>query len=540
MKLTNVKVSRKLWGLIAILVSLLVIFEFDAYYNQYNESLKARKQQVKEQVENAYSLIQYYHDQASVIGEEAAKEQALKAVAALRYGSGGYFWINDYQHTLLMHPLKPQLNGSDVTNKTDASGNHHWQAMVTTVKQQGEGFVEYTYKGPQVDTPEEKVSYVKGLKDWNWIVGSGVFYTDVKAAFWSNVKVSLIIETLLVLAALTLSCFVVRSIVRPLKAVTAHLQTVASGDMTQHLELNRKDELGILADSANQMSLALGNTLGSVSNAIQELQAVSLQMRTNTANTKGGMDAQFNEVEKLATAMNEMSYSIRDVANNAKDTANATQVVQETTRSSSKDLSETNQNIQTLTHHVEGANTVIIELLSQTQEIESVLGVIGDISEQTNLLALNAAIEAARAGEQGRGFAVVADEVRTLASRTQSSTVEIRNIIEKLQQQSSNASQSMATSTEQAEKGAERMRNAANNLAKMLQQVDEVSDSSVQIASAAEQQGQVAEEINSNLMGIREVSERVLQEADEVSQGSEMIAKMADALRVQINQFRFN
>ena len=540
MKLTNMKVSRKLWGLIAILVSLLVIFEFDAYYKQYNESLKARKQQVKEQVENAYSLIQYYHDQASVIGEDTAKQQALKAVAALRYGSGGYFWINDYQHTLLMHPLKPQLNGSDVTNKTDASGNHHWQAMVTTVKQQGEGFVEYTYKGPQVDTPEEKVSYVKGLKDWNWIVGSGVFYTDVKAAFWSNVKVSLIIETLLVLAALTVSCFVVRSIVRPLKAVTAHLQTVASGDMTQHLELNRKDELGILADSANQMSLALGNTLGSVSNAIQELQAVSLQMRTNTANTKGGMDAQFNEVEKLATAMNEMSYSIRDVANNAKDTANATQVVQETTRSSSKDLSETNQNIQTLTHHVEGANTVIIELLSQTQEIESVLGVIGDISEQTNLLALNAAIEAARAGEQGRGFAVVADEVRTLASRTQSSTVEIRNIIEKLQQQSSNASQSMATSTEQAEKGAERMRNAANNLAKMLQQVDEVSDSSVQIASAAEQQGQVAEEINSNLMGIREVSERVLQEADEVSQGSEMIAKMADALRVQINQFRFN
>ncbi len=540
MKLTNVKVSRKLWGLIAILVSLLVIFEFDAYYNQYNESLKARKQQVKEQVENAYSLIRYYHDQASVIGEETAKEQALKAVAALRYGSGGYFWINDYQHTLLMHPLKPQLNGSDVTNKTDASGNLHWQAMVTTVKQQGEGFVEYTYKGPQVDTPEEKVSYVKGLKDWNWIVGSGVFYTDVKAAFWSSVKVSLIIETLLVLAALTVSCFVVRSIVRPLKAVTAHLQTVASGDMTQHLELNRKDELGILADSANQVSLALGNTLGSVSNAIQELQAVSLQMRTNTANTKGGMDAQFNEVEKLATAMNEMSYSIRDVANNAKDTANATQVVQETTRSSSKDLSETNQNIQTLTHHVEGANTVIIELLSQTQEIESVLGVIGDISEQTNLLALNAAIEAARAGEQGRGFAVVADEVRTLASRTQSSTVEIRNIIEKLQQQSSNASQSMATSTEQAEKGAERMRNAANNLAKMLQQVDEVSDSSVQIASAAEQQGQVAEEINSNLMGIREVSERVLQEADEVSQGSEMIAKMADALRVQINQFRFN
>lgn len=540
MRIADIKVSRKLWGLIALLVGLLVIFEFQAYSSQYQSALEARKLQVKEQVDNAYSLIEFYHAQAPIIGEQKAKEQALQAVAALRYGKGGYFWINDYQHTLLMHPLKPQLNGSNVKNKTDAGGKHHWQDMVSTVKQNGEGFVEYTYKGPQVDEPEDKVSYVKGLKDWGWIIGSGVFLTDVQQAFWDTTLVSVIIETIMVLVALAMSCFLVRSIVRPLKAVTAHLQIVASGDMTHHLELNRKDELGILADSANQMSSSLANTLGSVAQAIDELQAVSVQMQGNTSNTKRGMDNQFNEVEKLATAMNEMSYSIRDVANNAKDTAQATQVVQDTTRSSSTDLNETNHNIQTLTHHVEGANSVIIELLSQTKDIESVLGVIGDISEQTNLLALNAAIEAARAGEQGRGFAVVADEVRTLASRTQSSTVEIRQIIEKLQQQSSEASSSMASSTQQAELGAERMRNAAQNLEKMLMQVDDVSDRSVQIASAAEQQGQVAEEINSNLMGIREVSERVLQEADEVAQGSQLVTKMAESLRIQISQFRFN
>lgn len=404
MNIANIKVSRKLWGLITILVSLLVIFEVDAYYSQYQSALNDRKAQVKEQVENAFSLLQYYHDQAPVIGETQAKEQALKALAALRYGDGGYFWINDYQHTLLMHPLKPQLNGKDVTNTKDASGNFHWQAMVSVVKQNGEGYVEYTYKGPQVDTPEDKVSYVKGLKDWGWIVGSGVFYTDVQQAFWADVKISAAIESILVLLALTLSCFTVRGIVRPLKTVTDHLQVVASGDMTTHLELNRKDEIGILADSANQVSRSLGATLGNVANAIEELQTVSLQMRSNTVNTKQGMDAQFSEVEKVAAAMNEMSYSIRDVAGNAKDTANATQLVQETTRSSSTDLNETNQNIQSLTQNVEGANKVIIELLSQTKEIESVLGVIGDISEQTNLLALNAAIEAARAGEQGRSF----------------------------------------------------------------------------------------------------------------------------------------
>ena len=541
MKLADIKVSRKLWGLISLLVVLLITFEFTAYITLYRELLDARKVQVQEQVENAYSLVKYYHDRSDELGEETAKAQALEALAALRYDDGsGYFWVNDYQHVLLMHPLKPQLKGKDVTNTTDAAGKHHWQEMVSTVKRNGEGFVEYQYQGPQVDYPEDKVSYVKGLRDWGWIIGSGVFYTDVQEAFWSDVKRSVIIESLVVLLALSLSCFIVRGIVRPLKTVTAHLQTVSSGDLTSHIDMKRKDELGILADSANQMSLSLSTTLSQVAHAINELQTVSLQMSSNTAETQRGMDAQFQEVEKVASAMNEMSYSIRDVADNAKDTAQATNTVQETTRTSSQDLNATNENIQALTLHVEQANKVIIELLSQTKEIDSVLGVIGDISEQTNLLALNAAIEAARAGEAGRGFAVVADEVRSLASRTQTSTVEIRAIIEKLQQKSSDASDSMATSATQAEQGAERMRTAAENLSNTLVQVDDVSNRSIEIASAAEQQGQVAEEINSNLIGIREVSERVLEGSHEVTKGSEMVANMAESLRKQINQFRFN
>ncbi|WP_245957931.1 methyl-accepting chemotaxis protein [Marinomonas piezotolerans] len=540
MTLNDISVRKKLWGLIGLLIALLLAFEVVAYTSLYRELLDDRKAQVKEQVESAYSLISYYESQSDQLGLETAQQQAKQAIAALRYGNGGYFWINDYQHTLIMHPLKPQLNGKDLTNTQDASGQFHWQAMVNVVTKEGEGYVEYTYKGPQVDKPEEKVSYVKGLKSWGWIVGSGVFLSDVKETFWTEVRTSALVESFVVIIALVLSSVIVRSIVQPLQAVTQHLQTIAGGDLTAKLKLNRNDELGKLANSANYMSDSLSKTLGQVAIAIDELQAVSTQMLSNTTATQQGMNSQFNEVEKLATAMNEMSYSIRDVANNAKDTASATLSVQDVTRSSSSDLNETNQNIQTLTHHVEGANQVITELLSQTKEIDSVLGVIGDISEQTNLLALNAAIEAARAGELGRGFAVVADEVRSLASRTQSSTVEIKAIIEKLQSQSSEASQSMATSTEQAEQSAARMKAAAHKLDTMLDQVDDVSDRSTQIASAAEQQGQVAEEINSNLMGIRDVSERVLQDSEEVAQGSNMIAQMADSLRHQINQFRFS
>ncbi|WP_421855988.1 methyl-accepting chemotaxis protein [Marinomonas sp.] len=539
MKLSSIKVSYKLWGLICTLVTLLIVFSAMAYSELHSELLNARQLQVKEQVDSAYSLVKYYGEQAPVIGEEKAKQSALAALSALRFGDDGYFWVNDMQTTLLMHPFKPQNAGKSMKETTDANGFHHWQEMVSVVKSQGEGYVHYAYKGPQVSQPEDKVSYVKGYKPWGWVIGSGVLYSNVTDIFWDAVKKSAVIELILVLIALIGSVTIVRNITRPLKTVTEHLQHISDGDLTKQLDMQRGDEIGILANAANHVSVSLNDTLLEVDHAITELQAVCVQMQGNSLHTKQGMDHQFQEVEMLATAMNEMSYSIRDVAQHAKDTADATQMVQTITRQSSQDLDATNEDIQSLTKNIEGANDVIIKLLEQTGDIDSVLGVIGDISEQTNLLALNAAIEAARAGELGRGFAVVADEVRSLASRTQGSTVEIRTIIEKLQHQSKEASTSMASSTQQAERGADRMHFAAENLKNMLIQVDDVSARSHQIASAAEQQGTVAEEINHNIMGIREVSEKVLEDSQQVSEGSTIIAKMTDELSKKIKQFQF-
>ncbi|UTW00322.1 methyl-accepting chemotaxis protein [Marinomonas rhizomae] len=539
MKLSSIKVSYKLWGLIATLVTLLIVFSAMAYNELHSELLNARQLQVKEQVDSAYSLVKHYGDQAPIIGEAQAKQSALKALSALRFGDEGYFWVNDMQTKLLMHPFKPEITGKSMANVTDVNGFHHWQAMVSIVKNKGEGYVNYAYKGPQVSQPEDKVSYVKGYQPWGWVIGSGVLYSGVTDIFWAAVQKSAVIELILVLIALIGSVTIVRNITRPLKTVTEHLQHISDGDLTKQLDMQRGDEIGILAKAANRASESLNDTLLEVDHAITELQAVCVQMQSNSLHTKQGMDHQFQEVEMLATAMNEMSYSIRDVAQHAKDTADATQTVQTITRQSSQDLDATNEDIQTLTKNIEGANDVIIKLLEQTGDIDSVLGVIGDISEQTNLLALNAAIEAARAGELGRGFAVVADEVRSLASRTQGSTVEIRTIIEKLQHQSKEASVSMATSTQQAERGADRMHVAAENLKNMLMRVDDVSARSHQIASAAEQQGTVAEEINHNIMGIREVSEKVLEDSQQVSEGSTMIANMTDDLSKKIKQFQF-
>lgn len=539
MSLSNLKVSQKLWILIGALVALLIIFEGIAYSGLYKAQLDNRKLQVKDQVSNAHSLLVYYAKQESILGEEEAKKQALAALSALRFGDGGYFWVNDMDTNLIMHPLKPQLAGKNMKDVTDPNGKRQWQAMVDVVKKQNEGYVEYSYLGPNVKTPEEKVSYVKGYKPWGWLIGSGVFYSDVKADFWSTFTQSAVVEGILILLALVLSVIIVRNITRPLKLVTDHLQYIANGDMTKQLNLERGDEIGLLANAANTVSASLNTTLTRVAHAIVELQALCITMQRNSTHTLQGMNQQFIEVEQLSSAMTEMSQSINEVVQHAKDTAGVSLSVQNTTKQSSHDLNATNSSIQDLTKKMISANDVITQLLAQTNDIDSVLGVIGAISEQTNLLALNAAIEAARAGETGRGFAVVADEVRTLASRTQGSTVEIRAIIEKLQEQSKAASSSMTVSTQQAGQSAESLGIAVENLKTILEQIDDVSGRSMQIASAAEQQGVVAEEINHSLMGIRTVSEKVLEDSRQVSDSSKMITDMTNALNDQIKQFRF-
>ncbi|TDO98112.1 methyl-accepting chemotaxis protein [Marinomonas balearica] len=539
MALKDVSVTTKLWSLLVGFLIIMITFEAAAYTELYHSLLSGRKQQVKEQVQNAYSLIDHYVSLTDELGKKEAQRQAIHAVSSLRFGEKGYFWINDLNHTLLAHPLRPNSIGNDMTQIQDPSGQYHWQAMVNIANSKGEGFIEYYFQPPNSEEAQSKVSYVKKVNDWGWVVGAGVYYSEVTQDFWSEFKLSFSIEGVILLVALLLSSSLVRNITLPLKQLTNHLQVLANGNMIERVSIDRNDEIGKLAFAANTLSDHLNHTLSNVANAISELQSVTVQMKENTSNTERGVNNQFQEVDKLAAAMNEMSYSIKDVAQHAKDTAIATQSVQVITQESSQNLSETNHNIHVLTQHVEEANQVIIQLLKQTTDIDSVLGVIGDISEQTNLLALNAAIEAARAGEMGRGFAVVADEVRSLASRTQHSTVEIQKIIATLQSQSASAAESMQNSTQKAEESADIMNIAADKLTYMTTEVSDVSSRSDHIATAASQQGSVAEEINENLLGIRNVSEKVLEDTKQLSDGSRLIAEMASSLHSQISQFKF-
>lgn len=540
MEIRHWPVARKLALLIGLLFATLTLVELNSLYRLYDELLSARKVQVQEQVQSASSLIQHYYDKRAELGEAEAKKQALDAIASLRYGKNGYFWVNDMQHKLVMHPIKKDTIGKDMTNIKDASGKLHWQEMVRVVRAQGEGFVDYTYKGPQFKQPKDKVSYVKGFQEWGWVVGSGVYLSDVADIFWAALTESAMFQVVLFSLAIWGSIVMVRNITRPLNRMLETVRFIAAGDMTHTIDLKRRDEIGQLADEVDAMTRSLKTVLTDVELASEQLRSHTGAMSQNTAETRNGMDRQFSEVDKLASAMTEMSSTIQEVARNATETAEATREASQQAQTGQEEVRQTVDAIELLSRHVSEAGGVMSKLSHQTDKIGEVINVIREISDQTNLLALNAAIEAARAGEAGRGFAVVADEVRNLASRTQGSTGEIQHIIEQLQLQAANANRTMGQSSEEAQHSVTQMIRAGADLDAIVEHIRHVSDMSTQIASAAEQQGSVAEEINHNLFDIRSISQDVLDRAATIYLSSQEIANMADGLSKRLSRFRLS
>lgn len=313
---------------------------------------------------------------------------------------------------------------------------------------------------------------------------------------------------------------------------------MAQGDLTVTADYQSEDELGRVAKAFNQMRERFHSMVQQVSSATVQLAAAAQQTSAVNMQTGAGVRRQQSEVEQVATAMHEMTTTVQEVAHSAAGAALAAQQADQEAADGKRVVSQTGEVIDALASEVEKAAAVIRQLEQDSDKIGSVLEVIRSIAEQTNLLALNAAIEAARAGEQGRGFAVVADEVRTLASRTQQSTTEIQGMIEKLQSGSSSAMKVMEASCSQARKGVEQVAQAGDTLDCITRSVATINDMNAQIASAAEEQSSVAEEINRNIVTVSELAEQTSVGAQQTATTSEELARLAEQLQGMVGQFR--
>ncbi|WP_127477581.1 HAMP domain-containing methyl-accepting chemotaxis protein [Sulfurivermis fontis] len=313
---------------------------------------------------------------------------------------------------------------------------------------------------------------------------------------------------------------------------------MAEGDLTTRANYKAQDELGRVATAFNRMGERFHSMVQQLSGATGQLAAAAEETSAITEQTSSGIRQQQSETEQVATAMNEMTATVQEVAHSAASAAEAAHKADDEALAGKQVVTRTIDVIDSLASEVEKAAGVIHQLEQDSEQIGTVLDVIRGIAEQTNLLALNAAIEAARAGEQGRGFAVVADEVRTLASRTQQSTAEIQGMIEKLQTGAANAVKVMEASRAQAQAGVEQVAQAGASLDSITRAVGTINDLNAQIASAAEEQSSVAEEINRNIVNISQVAEQTSQGAQQTAAASEELARLAEQLQGLVGQFR--
>lgn len=344
--------------------------------------------------------------------------------------------------------------------------------------------------------------------------------------------------TALALVLSILAAWVItRQITTPLQETLEVVERVASGDLSRNLKVDRKDELGKLQATIQRMTVSLRELVGGIRDGVTQIASAAEELSAVTEQTSAGVNSQKVETDQVATAMHEMTATVQEVARNAEEASEAAVTADRQARDGERVVNEAIAQIERLASAVGNSSEAMGALKQESDKIGSVLDVIKSVAEQTNLLALNAAIEAARAGEAGRGFAVVADEVRSLAQRTQKSTEEIEALIARLQSGTQQATTVMDSSRELSTSSVELTRRAGGSLANITKTVSSIQAMNQQIAAAAEEQSATAEEINRSIINVRDVSEQTSAASEETAASSVELARLGNHLQVLVSRF---
>ncbi|ENM3897366.1 chemotaxis protein [Vibrio cholerae] len=483
--------------------------------NQYREQLiDSKKAELKAYLMMGVTTVKALYE-SDKQGEN--KEAAKTLLKAMRFDSDGYFFAYNSQGINILHAINPALEGKNLYGMKDENGVEVIAGLIRSSKS-GDGFLNFSWHKPTINAQAPKLGYAEYLPKWDWVLGTGIYIDDIDiqvAEFraqreaqsaeqlWSILGLSVVgLIITIIVVSLLVSCGVA-----PLQHVVASLQDVAAGegDLTVRLKVESQDEVGEVAKAFNAFMDKLHPLIQDIRTSAEEVQYAAGELDSQTTQSSQQMNDHSLETDKVVTAVTEMSATAREVANNTNETSQAIESANSQIIEAQEEVNRAIEGIGELVHEVNLTSEAIQELSQQTEQITNVLNVIGGIADQTNLLALNAAIEAARAGEQGRGFAVVADEVRSLASRTQNSTQEISDMLSALHQGVSKAVSSMSISQQRGEKTAQESALIKERLAGISQSVGTIQDMGIQTASAAEQQSAVAEDINQNLVAIQQI-----------------------------------
>ncbi|MGO1232803.1 MAG: methyl-accepting chemotaxis protein [Marinobacter sp.] len=507
------------------------------------ELLSTHKQGLKNLVESARDVM--LEAKNNGWSEEEAKTEARERMRAITFDETNYVFVYDRDLNNLAYAPDPSKEGPVSNPDTRTLLRNIYNAAGN------DGFHQYEWMNPSSGNVEPKVSYARLIPEWNWMVGAGVYVTDIQAVLADTQEeiddataralgFILMVTVAVIVVATIIGMLVGRTVTGPLRQISDMMREIADGDgdLRHRLPEDGNDELALLGKRFNHFVVKIQDTVREVGATTDQVASAAEELSSVATETRQSVQEQGSETDQIASAINEMATTIQQIAGNANSVEGAASDADRMAREGGETITSAQVSVNHLSEEIESTAKGIDALAEKSGDIQQVLDVIHAVTEQTNLLALNAAIEAARAGEHGRGFSVVADEVRQLAKRSAESADQIREMIDGFVQESKASVERMSHSRKSSEETVERINHATSALNTIVGSVGHIHDQVTQIATAAEQQSQVAEEINQNVVRIVDAAQRSDTGVTQTNEASQELARLGEHLRELVGQFK--
>ena len=563
----RMSIRARIWGMVILFLLSLIGVSIVDIQTIAQVQLDEKKLKTRHLVDAAHSVIGHFHvlHQSGRMDEAAAQAAATAALKAMRYEDKEYFWINDLATPvprMVMHPAVPALDGKvldaerfncatsqqvGLTGKViDTGGKKNLFVAFNEVVNQGDsGYVTYDWPKPVAGggTTTElfpKLSYVRKFGPWGWVVGSGIYIDDVQQAERAQRMKIFSVVLVVGLLLIGIATLLARSITRPLFETIAAMRDIAQGegDLTKRLNVSGANEVKELATCFNQFASRIQSSIQQVSQAALRLHDSTVTLQGVAQHTAQSVQNQIGEAAQVAESVQGLASRATDINQSAEGAAAAAASADQEASAGQAVVAETIESINTVAVEVVKATDVIHDLEKDSHDIGGILETIRGIADQTNLLALNAAIEAARAGEQGRGFAVVADEVRKLAQSTQDATAQIQAMISKLQSKAVDAARVMEAGRSKVENSVGQAGRAGESLEKITRAVATISDMNTQIATSAMMQNVETDQIGTSISAIDDMADATADDMKSTETALADLATMVAELQGLIGQFK--